>query len=153
MCFLHTRPVCPTLSITVHLLVQRKLAGIVQNHELLQQTLDDLSGGGRRADVELLHRVRGQVEGCSLISPFIVCSLKGLWCCFAECGRPLGARRLQSGDRDWPIEAQVDLDEAGVGSIWSLKWGEVIFWNTELKWWSRRTPFAGCALYNMSKTA
>lgn len=68
----------PTLSVTVHLLVQCKLAGIVQNHELLQQTLDDFSSGGNRTDVELLHAVRGQVEGCSLIGPFTICSLLAL---------------------------------------------------------------------------
>lgn len=101
----------------MHLLVQRKLAGIVQNHELLQQTLDDFSGGGNRAEVELLHTVGGQVEGRSLISPFPVCSLQARCCRLAEYGGPVRAQGLDSRDRDGPTEAQVDLDEAGVGSI------------------------------------
>lgn len=46
-----------TLSVAVRLPVQRKLARIVQHHELLQQALDDLACGGLRADVELLHTV------------------------------------------------------------------------------------------------
>lgn len=61
-----------TLSITVCLPVQRKLAGIVQHHELLQQALDDFSGGVLRANVELLHTVRRQVEGCSLVTGLAV---------------------------------------------------------------------------------
>lgn len=72
---LQTRPAFPTLSIAVHLLVQRKLARIVQNHELLEQTLDDFLGGGHRADVEVLHTVGRQVEGRSFISLVTICSL------------------------------------------------------------------------------
>lgn len=75
---LQTRPAFPTLSIAAHLLVQRKLARIVQNHELLEQTLDDFLGGGHRADVEVLHTVRRQVEGRSIIGPVTVCSLMAL---------------------------------------------------------------------------
>lgn len=62
----------------MHLLVQCKLAGIVQNHELLEQTLDDFSGGGHRADVEPPYKVGRHVEGCSLVSPLTVCSLMAL---------------------------------------------------------------------------
>lgn len=78
MGFLQASPVFPTLSIAVHLLVQCKLARIVQNHELLQQTLDDFPGGGHRADVELRHTVRGQVEGRSPVRLLSVRSFEAL---------------------------------------------------------------------------
>lgn len=74
---LQTRPAFPTLSIAAHLLVQRKLARIVQNPELLEQSPDDFFGGDRGADVEALHTVVRQV-GRSFISPLTVCSLMAL---------------------------------------------------------------------------
>lgn len=71
-----------TLPIAVRLPVQRKLARIVQHHELLQQALDDLTGGGDGADVELRHTIGWQVEGRSLVigltvrpSPALCCGL------------------------------------------------------------------------------
>lgn len=75
---LQTRPAFPTLSIAAHLLVQRKLARIVQNRELLEQSLDDILGGGHRADVDVLHTVGRQVEGRFFISSVTVCSLMAL---------------------------------------------------------------------------
>lgn len=115
----------PTLSVTVRLPVQCKLAGIVQHQELLQQALDDFSGGGQRANVELLHTVRWQVEGCSLVTQLTVRPFLAFrWCLIAATHLPgcsLWALSLHGGDCDWSTEPQVDLDEASVGSVWRLK--------------------------------
>lgn len=76
-----------TLAVAVRLPVQRKLAGIIQHHELPQQALNDLSGGGLRADVELLHAVAWEIEGCSLLRRPAVCRLLLLrWCSEAAAG-------------------------------------------------------------------
>lgn len=60
--------------------VQCKLARIVQHHELLQQALDDLSGGGGGADVELRHTIGWQVEGRSLVTRLTVRPSPALCC-------------------------------------------------------------------------
>lgn len=114
-----------TLSITVCLPVQGKLAGIVQHHELLQQALDDFCGGVLRANVDLLHTVRRQVEGGSLVTGLAVHPLLAFWCCLMVAtylpGFSLWARCLHSQDCNWSTEPQMDLDEASIGTIWSLK--------------------------------
>lgn len=86
----------PTLSIAVRLSVQCKLAGIVQHHELLQQALDDFSGGGMRADVELLHAVWRQVKGCSLVTRLNFRRLRSV--------QFLRGRGDHVGDSDWSTE-------------------------------------------------
>lgn len=107
----------PTLSVPVRLLVQCKLAGIVQHHELLQQCLDDLPGGGVGADVKLLGAVRGQVEGRSLQVGGTLALRRDLAATAHLPGATLQGRDVHSGDGDRPAEPQVDSDEAGVGAV------------------------------------
>lgn len=116
----------PTLSVTVRLPVQCKLAGIVQHQELLQQALDDFTGGGQRANVDLLHTVRWQVEGCSLVTRLTVRPFLAFqWCLIVATHLPgcsVWALGLHGGDCDWSTEPQVDVDEASEGSVWRLKY-------------------------------
>lgn len=97
--------------------VQRELAGVVQHHELLQQALDHLFGGGLRADVELLHAVARQVEGRPLLRvPALRFLLVLGWVAV-----PLRARRLHGRDGDRSTQPQVHLNETSVRPVFSLE--------------------------------
>lgn len=56
-----------TLSITMLLLVESKLAWIVLHHVFPEQALDDLFDCGGAADMELLYSFAGQIEGCAFV--------------------------------------------------------------------------------------
>ena len=66
-------------------LEERELLGIVHDHELLEQPLDDLADRGTAADVQLLDGVERQVEGSALVRggrrvhEFIILACDGIW--------------------------------------------------------------------------
>lgn len=85
-------------------LKQRELARVIHHGELLQQRLDDLARRCAGADVQVLGRVLGQVEGGA--------ALHGT----ALLRRALAAL-LRGRDRDWARELELHFDEAGVGAV------------------------------------
>lgn len=104
-----------TLPILVHLLKQRKLLGIVHDHELLEQPLDDLADGGRAADVQLLDGIEGQVEGRPLVRSG--CQVHVLDGIVDGLGPDVG------GHRHWPQKLQMHFDEPRVGAVLALSVG------------------------------
>lgn len=108
----------------MRLLVQRKLAGIVQHHELLQQCLDDFPGGGVGADVQLLHAVRRQVEGRSLLVGGPLTLGRDPAAAARQLVATFQGRNVHGGDSDRSAEPQADSDEAGEGAIGCLRYAE-----------------------------
>lgn len=93
---------------------QCKLCGVVQHGELLEQGLNDLTGAGARADVQVLGRVLGQVEGGAALQGAPRCRL-------ATAGGLLGRRALPGRwHRHRAYQLQMDLDEARVRTIFVL---------------------------------
>lgn len=100
-----------TLSITMRLPVQGKLARVVQHHELFQQALDHLSGRRRGTDVQLFHAVTWEVEGGSVLT---LPTVSALWWRAIRASRD---RHLHSRHCDGSTEPQMDFDETCVRAV------------------------------------
>lgn len=59
--------VVPTLVLPFSALKQGKLGRIVNHSELVEQSFNNLTGMCAGADVEVLGRILGQIEGCSTL--------------------------------------------------------------------------------------
>ena len=93
-------------------LEERELLGIVHDHELLEQPLDDLADRGAAADVQLLDGVERQVEGSALV--------RGGRRVHVLDGVVDGLGPDPGGHRHWPPQLQVHLDEARVAAVLAL---------------------------------
>lgn len=89
-------------------LKQSKLGRVVHHGELLQQSLDDLTGGCTRANVQVLGRVFRQVErsatsNCATLPPSAVMGSFLRW-----------------WDRHWSRQLELHFYETSVGTIFVL---------------------------------
>lgn len=110
----------PTLPILMDTLEECKLLGIVYDHELLEQPLDDLIDCGGAADVQLLDSIKGQVEGRPLVRG------GGQVHIFDSIIDRLGPD--SSRHCHWPPKLQMHFDEACVGAIFTLCGGGGTIW-------------------------
>lgn len=102
-----------TLPVLVYPLKKCKLLGIVHNHELLEQPLDDLTDCRGAADVQLLDGIQRKIEGRPLVRGgcqvhFLDGVVDGL-----------GPDPRRHGH--WPPKFQVHFDETRVGAIFTLR--------------------------------
>lgn len=102
-----------TLPVLVYPLKKCKLLGIVHNHELLEQPLDDLTDRGGAADVQLLNGIQRKIEGRPLVRGgrqvhFLDGIVDGL-----------GPDPRRHGH--WPPKFQMHFDETRVGAIFTLR--------------------------------
>ena len=93
--------------VTFPALKQGELSRVVHHRELLQQSLDDLTGRRVGADVQMLGRVLGQVEGRAALDS------SGLLPSSFLSRRPLSGRR----DRDGARQLELHLHKASVGTV------------------------------------
>lgn len=99
-----------TLVVALAALKQSELAGVVDHGELFQQGLDDFASGRAGADVQVLGRVFGQVEGGA---PLHTAALPGA----GGVLRTAASGFLRVHDRHGPRQLELNFDEAGVGTV------------------------------------
>lgn len=94
-------------------LIQGVFGRIVHHSELVEQGLDDLSGTSAGADVQVLDRVSGQVEGGSLLTAAVPSWTRG--------GDGGGGDAAGRGKRHGPCQLKQDLNKASVRAVTVLQ--------------------------------